>query len=43
MIGGVQSNLVNGIVWFNIKPNYFNTINDPNLEDTVRIRIKTKG
>ena len=37
--GGV---LVNGIVWFNIKPNYFISVNDPNLEDTIRMRIKTK-
>jgi hypothetical protein len=42
IIGGIQSNLVNGVVWFNIKPNYFIYINDHNLEDTVRIRIKTK-
>ena len=41
MIGGIQSNLVNGLVWFNIKPNYFISINDPNLENTIRIRIKT--
>ena len=41
MIGGIQSNLGNEIVWFNIKPNYFISINDPNLEDTVRIRIKS--
>ena len=40
MIGGIQSNLVNGLVWFNIKPNYFISINDPNLENTIRIRIK---
>ena len=38
--GGV---LVNGIVWFNIKPNYFISVNDPNLEDTIRMRIKTKA
>jgi hypothetical protein len=31
------SNLVNGIVWFNIKPNYFILIDDGNLEDTIRI------
>ena len=41
MIGGIQSNLVNGLVWFNIKPNYFISINNPNLENTIRIRIKT--
>jgi hypothetical protein len=23
IIGGIQSNLVNGVGWFNIKPNYF--------------------
>ena len=40
MIGGIQSNHVNGLVWFNIKPNYFISINDPNLENTIRIRIK---
>jgi hypothetical protein len=38
--GGVQSNFVNGVVWFNIKPNNFISINDPNLEDTIRIRKK---
>ena len=43
IIGGIQSNLANGVVWFNVKPNFFISINDPNLEDTVRIRIKTQG
>jgi hypothetical protein len=44
IIGGIQSNLVNGVVWFNIRPNFFISINDPNLEDTVvKIRIKTRG
>ena len=37
VIGGITSNLVNGIVWFNIKPNYFILIDDGNLEDTIRI------
>lgn len=31
------------VVLFNMKLNYFISINDPNREDTVRIRIKTKG
>lgn len=43
VIGGIQSNLVNGVIWFNIKPNFFIFINDPNLEDTIRMRIKTRG
>ena len=42
IIGGIQSNLANGVVWFNIRPNFFISINDSNLEDTVRIRIKTQ-
>ena len=41
--GGIQSNLANGVVWFNVRPNFFISIKDPNLEDTVRIRIKTQG
>ena len=35
--------MANEIIWFNIKPDLFITINNPNIEDTVRIRIKTKG
>ena len=31
MIRGIQSNLVNGIIWFIIKPNYFLSINDQNI------------
>ena len=41
IIGGIQSNLANGVVWVDARPNFFISINDPNLEDTVRIRIKT--
>jgi hypothetical protein len=41
--GGVQSNFVNGVVWFNIKPNNFIYINDPNLEDAIRIRKKIRS
>lgn len=40
LIGGIQSNLVNSVIWFNIKPNYSVFINDSHLEDTKRIRIK---
>ena len=29
VIGGIQSNLVNGVIWFAIKPNFFISINDP--------------
>ena len=43
IIGGIQSNMANGVIWFNIRPNFFIFINDPNIEDTVRIMIKTKG
>ena len=43
IIEGIQSNLANGVVWFNVKSNYLISINDHNLEDTVRIRIKTQG
>lgn len=31
MIRGIQSNLVNGIIWFIIKPNYFISINNQNI------------
>ena len=43
LIGGFQSNLVNQTVWFNIRPNYFIFISDPNIIDTVRLKIKTQG
>ena len=43
IIGGVQSNMANGVIWFNIRPNFFISINDPNIEETVRMRIKTQG
>lgn len=38
MIGGIKSNIVNGILWFIIKPNYFISVNDPNLEDTLELK-----
>ena len=31
MIRGIQSNVINGIIWFIIKPNYFISINDQNI------------
>jgi hypothetical protein len=43
LIGGFQSNLVHQIVWFNIRPNYFISVSDPNIVDTVRLKIKTQG
>ena len=43
IIGGIQSNMANGVIWFNIRPNFFISVNDPNIEDTVRMRIKTRG
>ena len=43
IIGGIQSYMAIRVIWFNIRPNFFISINDPNIEDTVRIRIKTKG
>ena len=43
IIGGIQSNMANEVIWFNIRPNFFISINDPNIEDTIRIRIKIKG
>lgn len=43
MIGGIQSNLVNGIVWFNIKPNFFLSITDRNIENSVKIKIQLKN
>ena len=42
IIGGIQSNLVNGTVWFKIKPNYFISITDRNIENSVKIRIQLK-
>ena len=35
IIGGIQSNLANGVVWFNVRPNFFISINDPNIENTI--------
>ena len=43
IIGGVQYNLVNGIIWFNIKQNFFISITYLNIEDSVKIKIQTKG
>ena len=43
IIGGIQSNLVNGTVWFNIKPNYFISITDRNIGNSVKIRIQLKN
>ena len=43
LIGGIDSNLVVGNIWFRIKPNYFVSVTDPNIEDTLVLRIKTEG
>ena len=42
LIGGFQSNLVTRVVWFKLKPNYFISINDPNIEDCRRLKLQTK-
>ncbi|XP_059629546.1 uncharacterized protein LOC132272406 [Cornus florida] len=40
LIGGVQSNLVNNIIWFKIKPNYFVSLSDPNIEKVLQVKLQ---
>ncbi|XP_059624661.1 uncharacterized protein LOC132267523 [Cornus florida] len=40
LIGGVQSNLVNNVIWFKLTPNYFVSIDDPNIEKVLKVKIK---
>ncbi|XP_059629547.1 uncharacterized protein LOC132272407 [Cornus florida] len=39
LIGGVQSNLVNNVIWFKIKPNYFVYLSDPNIERVLQVKL----
>ncbi|XP_059635340.1 uncharacterized protein LOC132277503 [Cornus florida] len=39
LIGGVQSNLVNNVIWFKIKPNYFVSLSDPNIEKVLQVKL----
>ena len=43
LIGGIQSNLYNGPIWFTIKPNYFLALEDPNLNRALGLKIKIHG
>ncbi|XP_059624604.1 uncharacterized protein LOC132267462 [Cornus florida] len=40
LIGGVQSNLVNNVIWFKLTPNYFVSITDPNIEKVLKVKLK---
>lgn len=42
LIGGIQSNLYNGLIWFTIKPNYFLALDDPNLNWVLGLKIQTQ-
>ncbi|MFQ6625969.1 hypothetical protein Gotur_006059, partial [Gossypium turneri] len=43
LIGGIQSNLHNGIIGFKVKPHYFISITDPLIEECLCLRIQTKN
>ncbi|XP_059668755.1 uncharacterized protein LOC132313828 [Cornus florida] len=38
LIGGIQSNLLNNVIWFKIKPNYFVSLPDPNIEKVLQVK-----
>ncbi|XP_059663543.1 uncharacterized protein LOC132309235 [Cornus florida] len=40
LIGGVQSNLVNNLIWFKIKPNFFISLTDPNIEKVLQVKLQ---
>ncbi|XP_043697053.1 uncharacterized protein LOC122647811 [Telopea speciosissima] len=42
LIGGIESNLIHGSVWFKLRPNFFLSVHDPNLCDSVVLKIKTQ-
>ncbi|XP_059650765.1 uncharacterized protein LOC132296596 [Cornus florida] len=39
-IGGIQSNIVNNVIWFKIKPNYFVSLTDPNIEKVLQVKLQ---
>ncbi|XP_059650764.1 uncharacterized protein LOC132296595 [Cornus florida] len=39
-IGGIQSTLVNNVIWFQIKPNYFISLTDPNIEKVLQVKLQ---
>ncbi|XP_059635288.1 uncharacterized protein LOC132277447 [Cornus florida] len=40
LIGGVESNLINNVIWFKIKPNYFVSLTDPNIEKVLQFKLQ---
>jgi len=43
LIGGVQSDLVIGPIWFDCHPNFRISITNPNLKDILQVKVLTKG